>query len=64
MISRHWKKRSRGVLFTGGTDGGEESYGLNNARVLAESKLDCAIIYAETGIFRSEVQEILGRKKT
>ena len=34
------------LLFTGGTDGGEESYGLNNARVLAESKLDCAIIYA------------------
>ena len=36
------------LLFTGGTDGGEESYGLNNARVLAESKLDCAIIYAGT----------------
>lgn len=50
------------LLFTGGTDGGEESYGLNNARVLAESKLDCAIIYAGNRDIQDEVQEILGHK--
>ena len=42
--------------------GGEESYGLNNARVLAESKLDCAIIYAGNRDIQDEVQEILGHK--
>lgn len=50
------------LLFTGGTDGGEESFGLTNARVLAESKLDCAIIYAGNRDIQDEVQEILGHK--
>ncbi|RDR20779.1 methylaspartate mutase accessory protein GlmL [Escherichia marmotae] len=45
------------------TDGGEESYGLNNARVLAESKLDCAIIYAGNRDIQDEVQAILGHKE-
>ncbi|MFA9330441.1 glutamate mutase L, partial [Escherichia coli] len=34
----------------------------NNARVLAESKLDCAIIYAGNRDIQDEVQEILGHK--
>ncbi|SUG43460.1 Uncharacterised protein [Salmonella enterica subsp. arizonae] len=50
------------MLFTGGTDGGEESYGLANARALAESTLDCAIIYAGNRDIQDEVQRILGHK--
>lgn len=50
------------LLFTGGTDGGEESYGLANAHALAESKLDCAIIYAGNRDIQDEVQAILGHK--
>ncbi|ENF6420759.1 glutamate mutase L [Salmonella enterica] len=50
------------LLFTGGTDGGEESYGLANARALAESTLDCAIIYAGNRDIQDEVQRILGHK--
>lgn len=48
------------LLFTGGTDGGEESYGLANARALAESKLDCAIIYAGNRDIQDDVQTLLG----
>lgn len=50
------------LLFTGGTDGGEESYGLANARALAASKLDCAIIYAGNRDIQDDVQAILGHK--
>lgn len=50
------------LLFTGGTDGGEESYGLANARALAASKLDCAIIYAGNRDIQDDVQTILGHK--
>ncbi|VEB94069.1 Uncharacterised protein [Citrobacter koseri] len=50
------------LLFTGGTDGGEESYGLANARALANSNLDCAIIYAGNRDIQDEVQAILGHK--
>ncbi|TFB23527.1 glutamate mutase [Lelliottia nimipressuralis] len=50
------------LLFTGGTDGGEESYGLANARTLAASKLDCAIIYAGNRDIQDDVQTILGHK--
>ena len=50
------------LLFTGGTDGGEESYGLANAHALAESTLDCAIIYAGNRDIQDEVQAILGHK--
>jgi uncharacterized protein (TIGR01319 family) len=49
------------LLFTGGTDGGE-SYGLANARALAASKLDCAIIYAGNRDIQDDVQAILGHK--
>ncbi|ELH8607095.1 glutamate mutase L [Enterobacter asburiae] len=50
------------LLFTGGTDGGEESHGLANARALAASKLDCAIIYAGNRDIQDDVQAILGHK--
>ncbi|HCL5269224.1 TPA: glutamate mutase L [Salmonella enterica] len=50
------------LLFTGGTDGGEASYGLANARALAESTLDCAIIYAGNRDIQDEIQTILGHK--
>lgn len=50
------------LLFTGGTDGGEESYGLANARALAASSLDCAIIYAGNRDIQDDVQAILGHK--
>ncbi|HAU3360722.1 TPA: glutamate mutase [Salmonella enterica subsp. salamae] len=50
------------LLFTGGTDGGEESYGLANARALAESTLDCAIIYAGNRDIQDEVQRLLNHK--
>lgn len=50
------------LLFTGGTDGGEESHGLANARTLAASKLDCAIIYAGNRDIQDDVQAILGHK--
>ncbi|MEH3773416.1 methylaspartate mutase accessory protein GlmL [Enterobacter asburiae] len=50
------------LLFTGGTDGGEESYGLANARALAASTLDCAIIYAGNRDIQDDVQAILGHK--
>ena len=50
------------LLFTGGTDGGEESYGLANAHALAGSKLDCAIIYAGNRDIQDEIQTILGHK--
>jgi uncharacterized protein (TIGR01319 family) len=50
------------LLFTGGTDGGEESHGLANARALAASNLDCAIIYAGNRDIQDDVQAILGHK--
>lgn len=50
------------LLFTGGTDGGEASYGLANARALAESTLDCAIIYAGNRDIQDEVQQLLAHK--
>ncbi|EHN8922417.1 glutamate mutase L [Enterobacter asburiae] len=50
------------LLFTGGTDGGEESHGLANARALAASNLDCAIIYAGNRDIQDNVQAILGHK--
>lgn len=51
------------ILFTGGTDGGETSYGLANARALAESNLDCAMIYAGNRDIQNDVQAILAHKE-
>ncbi|AJJ12269.1 hypothetical protein CH64_1338 [Yersinia rohdei] len=50
------------LLFTGGTDGGDCSHGLLNAKLLAQSNLECAIIYAGNRDLDDDVQDILGGK--
>lgn len=50
------------LLFTGGTDGGDVGYGIYNAKLLAESNLDCAIIYAGNRDIQDDIREILGYK--
>lgn len=50
------------LLFTGGTDGGDYDHGLLNAKLLAQSNLECAIIYAGNRDLQDDVQEILGDK--
>ncbi|MBB6479810.1 methylaspartate mutase accessory protein GlmL [Spirochaeta isovalerica] len=51
------------VLLTGGTDGGNRSYILHNAELLAKSNLDCTILYAGNRDLQDEVKNILIRKK-
>jgi uncharacterized protein (TIGR01319 family) len=51
------------VLLTGGTDGGNRSYILHNAELLAKSNLDCTILYAGNRDLQDEVKSILLRKK-
>lgn len=50
------------LLFSGGTDGGEAHYGLANARALAASKLDCAIIYAGNRDIQDDIRQQLAHK--
>ncbi|MGP2408801.1 methylaspartate mutase accessory protein GlmL [Yersinia sp. 2538 StPb PI] len=50
------------LLFTGGTDGGDYAHGLSNAKLLAQSKLKCSIIYAGNRDLQDDVLEILGDK--
>lgn len=50
------------VLLCGGTDGGNEGYVLHNARALAASPLECAILYAGNSSVRDEVRRVLGAK--
>lgn len=50
------------LLFTGGTNGGEEKYGLANARMLGESNLDCAIIFAGNRNIQDDVRQFLRHK--
>ncbi|MGL4861129.1 MAG: methylaspartate mutase accessory protein GlmL [Enterobacteriaceae bacterium] len=50
------------LLFTGGTDGGDYKHALDNAKLLANSALDCAIIYAGNRSLQDEIQEVLGHK--
>lgn len=49
-------------LFTGGTDGGNVGYGLQNAKILAESNLNCSIIYAGNRDIQDDIADILGHK--
>jgi len=51
------------VLLTGGTDGGNQSYILHNAALLAKSQLNCAILYAGNRDLHDNIREILGRKE-
>ncbi len=50
------------LLFAGGTDGGNTGYVLANARALAASRLDCAIVYAGNRSARDEVARLLAHK--
>jgi len=47
------------VLLAGGTEGGDESYVLHNARALALSTLEAAIVYAGNGAVREDALAIL-----
>ncbi len=47
------------LLLAGGTDGGDESYVLHNARALAASGCDAAVVYAGNAAVRDEVLRIL-----
>lgn len=51
--------RSDIILLSGGTDGGDESYVLHNAKMLASSGLSSAILYAGNQTVRDEVLAIL-----
>lgn len=51
--------RSDIILLSGGTDGGDESYVLHNAKMLASSGLNSAILYAGNQTVREEVLAIL-----
>jgi uncharacterized protein (TIGR01319 family) len=50
------------VLLCGGTDGGNESFVMNNARVLAASGLDATVLYAGNAALRDDVSGILEGK--
>ncbi len=47
------------VLLAGGTEGGDESYVLHNARTLSLSTMDAAVVYAGNGAIRDEALAIL-----
>jgi len=47
------------VLLAGGTEGGDESYILHNARALAMSSVNASVVYAGNGAVRDEALAIL-----
>jgi len=51
------------VLLCGGTDGGNESYVLRNARALASSSLEAVILYAGNAALADQVRSLLGGKR-
>ena len=51
------------ILLTGGTDGGDCSHVIANARSLAASGLDCPIVYAGNRAARDEVTDILNGRR-
>ena len=51
------------ILFTGGTDGGNEGYNLANAKLISESKISSVIIYAGNRSIQDEVTQILSNKE-
>lgn len=51
------------VLFSGGTDGGNSKYILENAHKLSESEISCPIVYAGNRAVADEVAEILKEKE-
>jgi uncharacterized protein (TIGR01319 family) len=51
------------VLFSGGTDGGNEDYVLQNAKILAEARLPSVILYAGNALLAEDVRTILGNSE-
>ncbi len=51
------------ILFSGGTDGGNTRYVLDNARRLASSGFSCPVVYAGNRAVADEVAEILKNKE-
>ncbi|MFW6139691.1 MAG: glutamate mutase L [Spirochaetota bacterium] len=51
------------VLFTGGTDGGDEHHNLHNAGQLGRMHLDVPIIYAGNRSITEQIQDILGHRR-
>lgn len=51
------------ILFSGGTDGGNEQYNLDNAQMLAETSLPSAIVYAGNAKVRSQIEGLLSGKE-
>lgn len=51
------------ILFTGGTDGGNERYNLRNAEMLRDSSLGGTIVYAGNASIADRVMETLSGKK-
>ncbi|HJV88158.1 MAG TPA: glutamate mutase L [Noviherbaspirillum sp.] len=50
------------LLFAGGTDGGNRDYVVANARMLAQSALNCSIVYAGNRAALDDVSEALSGK--
>ena len=55
------KLKSDIILLSGGTDGGDETYVLHNARMLAASSVGSFILYAGNQAVREPVLDILRR---
>lgn len=51
------------LLFAGGTDGGNSQYILSNAQRIAESAIECEIVYAGNRSVADDVKAILAHKK-
>jgi len=51
------------ILLTGGTDGGNESYILHNARMLAESDLTAAVLYAGNRDLQDDIRDIFRERE-
>ena len=48
------------ILFSGGTDGGNEDYPLHNARMLAAARLPSVVLYAGNAALKGEIRGIFG----
>lgn len=51
------------LLFSGGTDGGNSQYILENARKLAGSALSCPVVYAGNRAVAEEVADLMNKKE-
>lgn len=58
-IEKMRKEKPDIILFTGGTDGGSESYNIHNAKILEDAKLDVSIVYAGNRSISKKISEML-----